>query len=1598
MANLTLNVSSSGLTAGSTGDYGTITIVEGGILTDGAILDKGGNINVSSGGKAYDVSVTEGRFWASGGGYVSGVDVFAGSARFYLYENAAYTTSTTRDAIVASDVRLSGGTATIRGIKTNITNFTVLGGTVNIQNGAVAENLVIRGGNVTMAYNTGTGNVDYNATTLTAKQLTVSAGGKFTATGANGKTTVISGLNVEAGANVTLQTSVTAFMSSGNTVEAGVVSNAALISANSGAMVRNVVLSSGGSLYMGKGTANVSSISQAERGGTAQNVTAYLGARIQPQAFGVIEDTVLSGGTAQIFYGASSFRTKIYDNGYERVHGNCVAYDTEVFNGCQFVSADAQLSNGVEGKGGVAVRTTVYEGGSLMVISGGTVSGATIKAGGQIWFNSTTADKTKGVASAVDLKVEAGGSVVIGASGAYTIALGGAETTIAVGAIAGHESAFAADGVLHDMDWSSSATILSGLTVENNTVETNASVCLTSGASAKDVAVNDGTFRLSAGASGTGADVTDGKLYLYDGAEMTGVARPDIEFEALRLSGGTAVLRGVNAKGSDFTVRGGKLHVQNGAVLTGLNVSNTGIVSMAYAGAGNVDYDATSAVAKNAVIYAGGSFYAGGNGIVVSGLEFAGSGYAYLSNGAAVSGITNNQGSMYLYTGAAAYDLAQTAGTFRIFAGASGSGADVRSGNVYLYDSANQTGVARSDIKMEDLRLSGGQAILRGTNAKGSDFTVRGGTLHIQNGADLDGLNISNGGSASMSYNTGTGNVDYNATSITASRVKVYTGGSMTAVGAGAVVSGLELDGGYFYVSSGASVSGLIVSSGRFWASNGGYVSGVDVLDSRFYLYDNVALTDVERAAIVGSDIRISGGSMVLRGVNAYANDITLYDGRVHVQNSAIAENVTVSGGKLHIRTQGGGNVDYDKNGALVRNAEVFSGGIVEVESGGVLSGGVFASGASMTVYKYGQAGFDTVAAGAEINLNFWDANGGEPGNADALVTDWGSFAAGATVNVANLEAAVGREYKVADSANANVTLHCNNCYRGVFDVVVKTGETASNAFQCMDYDFTDGKTVTFSSFTVGTQTTAAELDNQNATVLADGGLATKWDGTTDVSTIPAAVAGGNTTGDAWLTVDGANLATALYGAEGNFAHDVNLWLHEGTVRNLAAGATAGGSVENVRVILSDDGEGADKLNFTGVAYLGGFGTVTGEITAAVYGGTFSKDFYAGALANKLATNTAVGGIDLTVTGGKFKGNIYGASAVKTAAGVGSGVRNTTGDVTLTIIGGETTKGTQACIFAGGYATGDATGTVYTVDSVTATISGGSWGAAAGGRGVFGGIMASGVTAQAGDVSLTISGDATMGNVYGGGWAQKTNGKSIVGDVNINIAGGTIANVFGGGSHSSSGGTTETGDVTITVSDGDITGAIYARGQLEGDTTGAASVIFTGATDFGCGVYGYSYVGGDASDATLSFAGVSDELTGYTGTFSGAIGGFSGVTFAGATAMTLATAAGDVSNGAWEFDLTDRASSLAGTSLLTWSTADFENDTVRVSFADDAQAQGGWNIAAVAEAFSGTTFDIEVGESQIATGLAYNQQIASGDYQGWGFTLDEGVLKFKNLA
>ncbi|MBP5532204.1 MAG: hypothetical protein J6Y54_09295, partial [Lentisphaeria bacterium] len=101
-------------------------------------------------------------------------------------------------------------------------------------------------------------------------------------------------------------------------------------------------------------------------------------------------------------------------------------------------------------------------------------------------------------------------------------------------------------------------------------------------------------------------------------------------------------------------------------------------------------------------------------------------------------------------------------------------------------------------------------------------------------------------------------------------------------------------------------------------------------------------------------------------------------------------------------------------------------------------------------------------------------------------------------------------------------------------------------------------------------------------------------------------------------------------------------------------------------------------------------------------------------------------------------------------------------------------------------------------------------------------------------------------------------------------------------------------------------------------------------------------------------------------------------------------------NGKWEFDFTDRAAELAGTSFLTWSTAYFAGDTVKVNVTDAAQAAAGWNIATAA--FNATTtFDLYIGGTEITT-VAYDTAISGTDWDGWKFTDESGVLKFKQLA
>ena len=1321
--------------------------------------------------------------------------------------------------------------------------------------------------------------------------------------------------------------------------------------------------------------------------GTAREVTVEKMARLQIQLTGKAYDTtVQSGGTMYLYHTA-------------------VAEDTVISGACN--GNRAQLF--VNAAGNELWRTAVLDSGAAY-FNAGKHTDTVVGSGGYL-------GGAYGV-SATDLVAEAGATVDLSYNGNTSgMMLRGGDTAITEGTLRYNGTLLngaAAAGVLSGVSGAAAwrFSIGDGLTVENAKLTSGTRIYAHENAVvSSSVILTSGNISLIDNA--VGRDVTVGGE--GETAANYNVFDNGSAYDTVVSGGGFFRTRNEGSIASGVTVYSGGSALGWGGLMEDIHVEDGGHLHVS-AGATATDVWLNAAAATDAtdfnLLVAGGTVVGGsacgdGGKWAVTGVVCSG---GVLSNFTLTTKNYTTALPTWFWIGKTNGDGGGLARDITITVGAKLQ--------------VQQNGVA------ENLNMNLGELVV-----------MQGGTASSVTGVNRCAVTINNGGSL---VNADLTNCKqwFNA-GATVRNVKLTTPNTAPAIAAGANVSGLEIVSGTLTVDAGVTVRNLtmktqatgtnslivngtviggsgvglggVTNAFRFAVSSGGVLSDFTLADgtadyqARGWVYTGGTVRNI----VIGSkghlqlDGRTAGSTPVVSGAVIMAGGTGLawygnfYDAdiRGYLQlftNGSVSGAVIRDGGKIDVTAANtdAENIVIDNGGYIYFNNDTAGADNLVVRSGGVVSNYVNGNINDLTVSAGGRwiCEWDYYAArvGGTVTLDLSGARGVDTALAER------SFNALAASRVVKASEEIGDyEYKLLASGGALANAFTLDIGGGNTYATDNTTAEIINPLTRMSYSRQiDGDalklvTAVDPSRLITAVDTAAALATSGSTLNGSDREA-RWTVNTTVGS-SIYLADGMTTGNAWLEIDGATVGEgkAVYGAAAgqNFAGVVNLKITSGSIRNLAAGAAAGGSVKAVNFEMAD-GE------LTGNAYAGGMGTVTGTAKTTITNGTLAegKNFYAGALANKLTTVTGVGDVSMTINGGTFSGNIYGASAVKTDTTVGTGTRHTVGGVTLTVAGGETTLGKQACIFAGGYATGNATGTVYTVDCVTLDLSGGNWGEAAGGRGVFGGIMASGVAAQVlGAVNITVSG-GSMGNVYGGGWAQKTGAKSIVGDVNINIAGGTVANVFGGGSHSTSGGTTETGDVTITVSGGDITGAIYARGQLDGDTTGAASVIFTGTANFGCDVFGYSYVGGAASDAGLSF-------TTYTGEFSGDIGGFDGITLAGATAMTLSTAAADVANGKWEFDLTDRTNTLAGTSLLTWSTANFENDTIKVTFADDIQARAGWSIADFNTAtFTNATFEVEVGGLEIAVGLACNEQIASGDYAGWGFTAEENVLKFKNLA
>ena len=1283
------------------------------------------------------------------------------------------------------------------------------------------------------------------------------------------------------------------------------------------------------------------------------------------------------------------------------------------------------------GSDGVAAGTIVAQGGVMTVQDGGTANGNTLLNDGSMIVSGVVSDTV----------VSDGGSMLIDATGkgSATVVSEGGKLTVAGNAT---DVTVSAGGLLGGFAWNTDRHFDA---IANGTVEVAENVAIAGEA-------------MTVGSDGVAADTIvsqGGVMTVEDGGSASGIVVS--RGGSMTMSGGNAqnlTVAGAFGAGAanEATPISGAAHLNvYGGTVDSLTVAGVG----GFYGSDNVHDDVNRRICA---VISGGTVnslsiadagYVRVSGATVNNVTMSkGSVSAWCYVGGNKSNLNTR---MYVYAGGVAYNVeVEGTGQCEVFVRGGGivSAIDIKGKGYFgAYVGGTIKGGVASGTGGE---LQGRGGMISGVTVrdraymfvstgtvKGNEF-ISGGALRLGLRSTL-GATVAESTFISGGYGTAfqsawtSGSSTFNRWKYTSIASAVVSGGAVlknSLIGDGALVrlvtwSGagiasnvalLGIDSYNYLNQDEMMMARLNVSGGCLWKGgdvlkhaqaivySGGSAEGITMgSGAHVYVSANATVTDMVVDGVLDFGLRggtaentlIKKGSMTVS--SGVASGTILSGGTLRIMSTGAASDTTLSGGVLSAVTNG-----------TIKDTTVLAGGYAIADRSATWSNANVSSGGSMRIYASGGTIVSglTAEAGAVVYLDFIRAANGST-NIDSL--------ANVNAPVTILNWSPGNTYTLAETGNANLEISIN--YQGFYNEF-GAGETyLSPIYGGREYTLdAEGKTLSIAEHSMS----GAILTTEAADLATSGAFLTGYVNSDDKAIMWADVnlngavtfvtSAANIAGDAWIDLDRTKgtAGATIYGAEGNCMSGATIryLIHgAGSVGNFAGGATAGGVVGGVELV-------GHNTTYS-QTYLGGMGTVQGLVSARVSSGnTLAKDFYAGALANyaKTGTVTSVGGIDTTIalnmsagttkeTKYYAKGNIYGASQVKAGTVTTAATVHSVGDVVLTINNGETTKD-DICIFAAGYATGsDAAKTlpVYTVDSVTATISGGNWGLVHGGRGIFGGAFAGdnigtdGVWAQVGDVNLTISG-GTMGNVYGGGWAQK-GAKSEVGDVNLTIKGGTIANVFGGGTHSTSGGTTVAGNVTITVSGGTISNAIYARGQLSGDSTGAAEVIFTGAKNFSCGVYGYSYVEGATGtddEVTLSFSS-------YAGTFSGKVGGFNGITFGGNTTMTLGTAADDVKNTAWTFDTAERYAALAKSAFLDWSAADFTGDTIAVNLATGGATE--WDLVSAASTTVYNKFDVLVdGASILTETIDLDEAIVGGAYAGWGFTLEDDTLKFKHLA
>ena len=444
----------------------------------------------------------------------------------------------------------------------------------------------------------------------------------------------------------------------------------------SGGTVNDTTINSGGQMTLYGGVANGVVID----GGNAASGGLWVSPGGSANAVTVNSDggmIVSSGGTA----------TNILENGgfVNSMDGATVTFLPNSFSGLVLNGKWTTIHSGT-----TATDMTVNSGGEFYVLSGGSANDTTVNSGGNMAL-------VNGIANSVT--VNPGGHVDIASDGTATAIVenggflyweDGATVTFLPNAFSGVVLTGA------------SATVHSGTTATETTVNSGGIFEIYSGGAVNSVTVNPGGY-VGIASDGTATDIVEkgGYIYSEDGATVaflpntisglvltgasatvhSGTTATETTVNPggiLQIfSGGTANSTTINATGSS-----GGVGIFFGGVANGVTVNTSGLMSIAGGTANSVTVKPSGVVwcfAEGAV-----------NGVTV---EAEGE-LDVFSGGTANSAAVNSQGRMYVYDGAA-NSVAVNTGILVIYSGGAVSGVELGSaGQAHVFGTLNDTTVS----------------------------------------------------------------------------------------------------------------------------------------------------------------------------------------------------------------------------------------------------------------------------------------------------------------------------------------------------------------------------------------------------------------------------------------------------------------------------------------------------------------------------------------------------------------------------------------------------------------------------------------------------------------------------------------------------------------------------------------------------------------------------------------------------------------------------------------------------------------------------------------------------------------------------------------